>query len=512
MNLEKFYNKIRTELSIASARAMRLGGFLWRILSLNLADDRIASLHVLSVVLENGGVCVVYASRIFSRIKIRGMRRYCFEKGKYPTPENIVSAVTLAASELHAAHPQVILVIPKSWTIVKTTEFPLSVVDNLSDVITYELDRLTPFAADRAYYDYQLIGKNENQVQLIVGAVNKDILEPYIEALQEKKITINRITVGASAIGTLIDYAHKDGNIAFLSMENCSYEGGLIRDHQWSASITGHLPAKDEPTQMRMIAEEINRLLAAAGPGKGKTEVVLDWRLSEKNALLLRNSVQAKVGFLDKMDLNLHFLNRGDLPEVPYRAVGGALEHLNPEVDRMNLLLQGKHLRAKPALSLTIILLVILAALGLFWIVSPLQIEEWKIQSLDREIASRRENVKKVEFVRKDLQNVEKELAAIREFKTSRPQVLNLLKEITRILPKNTWLTRIRITDSIIEIEGYAASATEIVPKLELSEHFKKVEFASATARDTRLAADRFIIKMEIEGLPGEKVKYEKKK
>jgi general secretion pathway protein L len=161
---------------------------------------------------------------------------------------------------------------------------------------------------------------------------------------------------------------------------------------------------------------------------------------------------------------------------------------------------------------LTIILLVILAVLGLFWVLSPIQVEEWKTQALDREIAARRENVRKVEIVKKDLERVEKELTDIREFKTARPLVLNLLKEITKILPKNTWLTRVRITDSIVEIEGYAASATEIVPKLESSDYFKKVEFASSTARDTRLNADRFTIKMEIEGLPGEKVKYEKKK
>jgi general secretion pathway protein L len=90
--------------------------------------------------------------------------------------------------------------------------------------------------------------------------------------------------------------------------------------------------------------------------------------------------------------------------------------------------------------------------------------------------------------------------------------VLNLLKEMTRILPKNTWLTRMRFTESAMEIEGYAEAATEIVSKLEASEYFKKVEFASSTFRDPRLNADRFIIKMEIEGLPEGKVEDGKKK
>jgi general secretion pathway protein L len=75
-----------------------------------------------------------------------------------------------------------------------------------------------------------------------------------------------------------------------------------------------------------------------------------------------------------------------------------------------------------------------------------------------------------------------------------------MLKELTTILPKSAWLTRVRLTDTAVEIEGYAASATELLPKLEESPFFKKVEFASPTFRDARLNSDRFVIKMEIEG------------
>jgi Tfp pilus assembly protein PilN len=78
---------------------------------------------------------------------------------------------------------------------------------------------------------------------------------------------------------------------------------------------------------------------------------------------------------------------------------------------------------------------------------------------------------------------------------------LNIIRELTVILPKNAWLTRVRITGSTVNIEGYAASATGLMPKLEASSYFKKAEFASPTYRDTRMNADRFNIKVEIEGI-----------
>jgi hypothetical protein len=55
-----------------------------------------------------------------------------------------------------------------------------------------------------------------------------------------------------------------------------------------------------------------------------------------------------------------------------------------------------------------------------------------------------------------------------------------------------------KITDKTVDIEGFSASATEIILKLENSQHFQKVEFASPTYRDPRQNKDRFVIKMEL--------------
>jgi len=114
--------------------------------------------------------------------------------------------------------------------------------------------------------------------------------------------------------------------------------------------------------------------------------------------------------------------------------------------------------------------------------------------------------------LKKELDGLEKEIAAINAFRTAHPLTINLLKEMTAVLPNNVWLSRVRFTGSTAEIEGYSSSAADTLPKLEASRYFKKVEFASPTIRDIRLKADRFIIKMEIEGLPEEKGQNEQKK
>jgi len=387
MTTTEAIGKMRTLLSKTIVQTFCWGRPLWRMLSFSLADDRIAPVRQLSVVLESGGVSVSYRSRFLSRMKNRGSRRYPFEEGRYPVPESVASAAALAVSDLRAAGAQAMLVIPKAWTIVKTAEFPITVKENLPDVVSYELDRLTPLSPERAFYDFRILSEDENRIRIMLVAMKAETLQPYLDALREKGITIGR--VGLSAPG------------------------------------------------------------------------------------------------LSGLDLNGNENTAGE----------------------MNLLDKGMQKPQKTPMALTIVLLSVLVSLGLFWLVSPLQIAQKRVEIIDREIAVRRDEIKKIEALKKDLEGLGKEIATINAFKASGPMMLNLLKEMTQVLPNDVWLSRVRCTDSTVQIEGYAASATAIMPKLEASPYFKKVEFASPTSRDVRLNADRFIIKMEIEGLPEEKAK-----
>ena len=102
-------------------------------------------------------------------------------------------------------------------------------------------------------------------------------------------------------------------------------------------------------------------------------------------------------------------------------APGLDLKENGDVADEINLLDKGIHRRPKTPMALTVLLLAVLIASGLFWMVSPLQIEEKKTEMIDREIAARKDEVKKVEALKKELDGLEKEIAAINAFRTARP-------------------------------------------------------------------------------------------
>lgn len=166
----------------------------------------------------------------------------------------------------------------------------------------------------------------------------------------------------------------------------------------------------------------------------------------------------------------------------------------------MNLMERGAHTGRKPPRALTAILAAALAAAVLFILFSPLQIEQRRIEAIDRQIEARKDEVRKAEAIKREVEGLEAEIAAIARFKEERPVALEILRELTTTMPNNTWLSRARISDIAVDLEGYSATATDILPLLEASPHFKKAEFAAPTLRDARLNADRFTIRMELEG------------
>lgn len=476
-------------------RVKHLAGPVWKILSLSLADEAIMPKHGLALSIEPGRLSAVYGSRLFSRITVKGARVYPFEKGKYPTPANVASALDLARNELKAFRSEITLSIPKAWAVVTSAELPVTVKENLANVISYELDRLTPFTADSALYDFRILGEEDRKLSIMLIAARTDLINPYLEALREKGVRVDRLTVSPSAIGTFCTHGHAQQGTVFANVGDGEYEVGLILDTLLTSLCAGNL---DQASSLDSVVEEINRC-AETATKRGRTpRLVL---CAEEGDLRseLKKRVPSAVDLLDGSEGTLSLPQAGG--RIPPAAAGSMLESLWPQAKGFNLLQKGRRDRTRTPVVFTIVLLLALLTIGILYVIAPLRIEEKRLEEIDRRVAAIRPEVKKVEALKKEVDALEGEISTINDFKKGKPTALHILKELTTILPKNAWLTRVRVTDTTVEIDGYAAAATELLSKLEASPYLKKVEFASPTFRDVRLNSDRFVIKMEIEGI-----------
>jgi Tfp pilus assembly protein PilN len=500
MNVSPVITKLTTFASSSSTVVRQTLNPVWKILSISAADDAVYPANIVSASIDKGTLSVVYGARVLSQIKVKGIREYSFDEDRYPQPEVFASSLALAINDLGASKVDVSLTIPKAWAVIKTTMFPASVRENLSDVISYELDRITPFSPGDAFYDFKILAENAEKLTVLVAAAKVDMIQPYIDALGERGIPVSRLTVNLLGIETLCRYMKQQPDMIFAEMKKDGYEGALFTHGAVAGTFAGAYTSDDDLAKADALLKEIAHFADTMKEGGNSPQVLVllkDKNSSLRETLRLRSNLQ--ITLLNETDTRIKYTE--PLKIVPYAAVGDVLGALWPAADALNLLRRGSHPKKTYPKVFTMLLVLLLLAMWILYLISPLRIEGKRLQEIDRQISLRKEEVRNIEALKKEVGSLAHNLATINDFKHNKVLALNILKELTVLLPKNAWLTRTRVTDKTVEIEGYSASATGLLPKLEASSYFKKAEFASPTFRDARMNADRFNIKMEIEGI-----------
>jgi len=505
--------KMTSAASDLGAKFNRIWVPIRRVLTFSPAGDIIAPQKNLSASIDKGNISIAYGSRFLSKISIKGIKQYSFEEDRYPQPEDLLSSLSFAVNDFSASKSDITLSIPKAWTIIRTVEFPSTVKENIPDVVSYELDRLTPFTAGEAFFDFRVLENKGDRVSLLLMAAKTDQIRPYIDLLNENGFTVSRITVNLSAIGSLFRYMDKKSDTLFVEIGSTGYECGLFSNGLPAHNFSGTLTGLDEKTKIEVISGDTKSLLnMSQNKGRAPRIVALFKDKSPGLRELLTSGLGIPVSIMGETDIGL----RLPLPykEIPPAAVGDVIQSLGPDANGFNLLKKGRYEKQTTPFALTILLMLAIAIIWIFYLVAPLKVEEKRLQEISGQIVLKKEEAKKVEALKKEAESLREKTTAVNNFKNNRIMTLNILKELTSTLPKNAWLSRARIASTSVDIEGYAGKATELLPKLEASKYFRKVEFSSPTIRDAKMNAERFNIKMEIEDTKnsaGEKIKNEKK-
>jgi Tfp pilus assembly protein PilN len=495
--------------------ALGAGRILKSILLFSPANEFFTPRKLISVAVGMDLLSIAHGTRSFNGIKIMGCKTHRFQEGSCPSPETVAAMASLYCRNAELANLQVFLSVPKAWSVIQSTELPSTARENLPDVVAYELDRITPFGPDDAFYDYRILKEEGGKLHIVITAIRKNVVIPYISAMADKALPVTQIDTNLAAVSTYLNYALKEQDFIYLHIGSGSYEGGLLQGGVVVAGCAGSL--KGEGTDESFLADAADDVAPWIDLMKERNMSPHLIVHSDDGVMYssLERRLQIPLQILRDDDLMVPGF-KGETPndDVPPEAVGGVLSSFWTKSKVMNLLFQGKVKTAKPPMALTIVLLITLCSMLMLSSLLPLYYENQKITVLDGEISARKEAIKKIESLRKEYNSLQGEFNLIEGFKQTKPNALKILKEMTVILPKSVWLTRVHIHDTSVAIEGYATSAANILPKIEASRFFSKVEFASPTIRDAKMNADRFVIRMELEGMKkeGPKIKNGEKR
>jgi general secretion pathway protein L len=181
-------------------------------------------------------------------------------------------------------------------------------------------------------------------------------------------------------------------------------------------------------------------------------------------------------------------------------AVGAALRGLGKVPLKANLLPEADRAPVKlGGFSLSKLLLLTLFSLLFIWMGSALIHKRVLLYQVNKELAQITPEVKQVEQLLEDSRDQVKKLQSFRRMEQT-PDKLKILKDLTTLIPNNTWLFNLRLSRQTLEMSGMSKSASDLIPLLEKSGWLTKTEFASPIVTDAS-KLEHFKIKAEVKSL-----------
>ena len=116
--------------------------------------------------------------------------------------------------------------------------------------------------------------------------------------------------------------------------------------------------------------------------------------------------------------------------------------------------------------------------------------------SLENQLNELKRQVAPLEKIDQSYESMGKFLNAVTAIKKLSPPKLPLLEELTKLIPKDTWLTDVSIVNDKVEIRGLSATASALIHILENSPRFKDTGFNGSIVKTPE--GERFTIRFNL--------------
>lgn len=357
--------------------------------------------------------------------------------------ESLDLRLIIDARGFHAG--DIILSWPREKTIVREIELPGSSINELKESISYQLDSFIPFSEDDVYYDIYPSNSPEYGERALIFAVKKEEIDELMSKLESSNLLPDRIIISPLSYIPLVN----DNKVVVIEKCNVIYTFNVYEDSNLvSSSLIKNTDALKE-------------------------------RISENNPddVILPGQIHDVVKDGNE-DINVEYW------EKEMQSLGAALNGMSERLNRFNIL-KSKRKRCIPEFALTVILALFILA---FIFIIPGVLNHKKEQSI-RMIDERLERLRPEAMISGRLSD---QINSILVTKNKIDEIINsksqrridLLAELTREVPEDTWVKQLSFKEDIFEIEGIGLSGAKILTLLEYSPRFDHVSFTSSVTKD----------------------------
>jgi len=395
--------------------------------------------------------------------------------------------------------------IPREKVLVRFIQLPIAAKENLRRVLEYETSKYTPFEKGEAYFDYHLLKEEKEWIHLFVVFVKKVEVDYYLSLLKKIGIRPISIQIPSTAALNLFFFNKKtqDGEISvLLDVAGPFFEMNLIQGADWRESF--HLPLPPEERESKIINTFKRSGLKGDSLSKA-TFFVYGLDAAEKMLPSLRESPQIK-------GVSPPPLSRIEAEKVVSRldrifsSIGVPLNGLIKTQFDLNLLpLEMRKKVRQIGKPLLVILTCVAVLLGLTWGIGVSLHHRNELNAINVEIKKRKPEVEVVDKLQRQQEELRKEISELEKIKAEQVNKTEMLRELTQILPKTVWLWNLKYNGKEVEISGFADSASDLIPLIDKSPFFEKVEFLAPVTKEKVMRGtevrekERFKIKARLE-------------
>lgn len=465
---------------------------------------RLDFLHGLGIAIQHRSVALVHLQKRLAAVALLHHRIVPLPPPDQAEPRRAALAAAVAGfvAEHGLDADRTFVTLPRASALLSRLSLPSAAKADLQQVLEFEIDRLIPLSRDEVYYD-TVVREAGDKLDVLVISVPRRVVAEVIAALELAEVRARSVAISPAAI---FDY------VRFCSSDEAEHVVALVEDGDAvefdyiarGTLIASHLVRADEVSSSASIARLVSQESSSAGASPSDVQVYA-WRAPGDAADVAATPVLPP----ELLSSGADFLRRADgrmsVPEgfaesaspALITAIGAGLAAVREGSAGTNLLPpEERRSLEEGAPLLTFLCAAVLLLVTGVWIVSAVVKDHRIASQLHEQLAELEPTMRTVHRNEEDAKELNDKLRVLTS--GDRRRISLLLKELTEVVPRDAYLTTFRFRSGKIELEGFAKSASDLVPMLERSPFFKNAQFTSPVTK-VQDNQERFSLATEIE-------------
>ena len=399
----------------------------------------------------------------------------------------------------------IVLGIPRRDLILRYLDLPGEVLDDLKQVIHYQVQSFEPTEEDRFCYDYALLnrGGDGKRLSVLLVMIRRSLLDEHLQILNALGIRPTLVTGSSMALSNLFLRSRsdlQDKTYVLVDLSPSSME--LIVLRRGAFAYSRPVPKQAGQSWAELMLQELNEATSKLRlePEETLEKIVLTGEAAESAHAELAAVLQDCELIRNAVDLKIAGPHRPRVQEAA-NCIGLAYTGMVRRAPiRINLLPQELRTHQTrwayvPAAILTLAILILAIVLACHRTFQ----NQALVRKLDREIEALKQPVQKVQSLRSEAEELEKRIRILEDRLCNRDMNLEILRELTNLLPPDTYLMTYTYREGVIQMAGVSASAPNLISLLEKSPLLKDVTQRGGIIKDAQTGKDRFSFEAKLE-------------